>query len=272
MLHWSSLPATLLQSISYTQPGSSTTGNSTEMAQSLRWQRVTACTIEFDALDKELLILVGYSLFYIAVGFLVGWTIQRYPLPLLGATQFNQDFWYSVVYKFVLLLLVPSFLYFGLWGYRWDDLRLGSRLSLKTIVAAAVMVTLGFLLNASHLKAIEQNYNVVSFPSIRLAIGVMMALLTAAIPEELFFRGMLQTRLEKKFTPLLAILISSLLFTAWHLPTRYMLSQGVEGKSRGLGSGCTAHRGAGLCRGRGLRHPLVPLQEHCLIDRNSLGN
>ncbi|RPH37731.1 CPBP family intramembrane metalloprotease, partial [bacterium] len=137
----------------------------------------------------------------------------------------------SIVYKLVLLLLVPSCLYFGLWGYRWEDLLLGSRISLKTLVAALVMAGLGFLLNIGHLKAIQENYSVVSVPQVRLAAGIVMALLIAAIPEELFFRGMLQTRLERKYNRSLAILVSSLLFTAWHLPTRYMLSKGVEGQA-----------------------------------------
>jgi membrane protease YdiL (CAAX protease family) len=52
----------------------------------------------------------------------------------------------------------------------------------------------------------------------------------AAIPEEFVFRGILQTRLERVIGRIPAITISVVLFTAWHLPTRYLLSQRIEGK------------------------------------------
>jgi membrane protease YdiL (CAAX protease family) len=58
-----------------------------------------------------------------------------------------------------------------------------------------------------------------------------MPLFTAALPEELFFRGYLQTRLEKKWNRISAALVATLLFTAWHLPSRYLLSTGVEGQA-----------------------------------------
>jgi hypothetical protein len=167
----------------------------TAMVDRPGWQRVPAEAIHFKRPEEELPIVVCYALIYIALGFPIGLAIRNYPLPLLGATQFTQDFWYSIVYKIVLLLLLPSLLYFGVWGYRWNDLLLGSRTSWKTIVAGAVMVPLGFLLNAGHLQAIRQDYGTVSDPQLRLALGIVMPFLIAALPEELFFRGILQTRL-----------------------------------------------------------------------------
>jgi membrane protease YdiL (CAAX protease family) len=62
-------------------------------------------------------------------------------------------------------------------------------------------------------------------------VGVILPLLTAGIPEEFFFRGYLQTRLEKRWNRVSAILLTSLLFMAWHLPSRYLLSHGVEGQA-----------------------------------------
>lgn len=80
-------------------------------------------------------------------------------------------------------------------------------------------------------RAFRKNIGNFSDSSLRLAVGVIMPLLTAAIPEELYFRGYLQTRLEKKWNGVVALLISTLLFTAWHLPSRYLLSKGVEGQA-----------------------------------------
>jgi membrane protease YdiL (CAAX protease family) len=86
-------------------------------------------------------------------------------------------------------------------------------------------------LNATHLK--ELTLAIPNFEDawLRLIFGILMPLFTAAIPEEFFFRGYLQTRLEKKWNRLSAIMLSTLLFTAWHLPSRYLLSNGVEGQA-----------------------------------------
>ena len=205
------------------------------MAQPLRWQRRPADTICFKNLNREILLLVIYALAYFAFGFLIGAIIQRFPLPLLGATDFIQDFWYSIVFKLVFLLFLPSVIFFGMWNYKWKDLSLGSTVSLKTIAAGVLMAALGFMLNISHVGGIRENYGAVSFPHLRLAIGVVMPLFVAAIPEELFFRGMLQTRLEKRYDRSIAILASTILFVSWHLSTRYMLARGVEGQAGNWG-------------------------------------
>ncbi len=63
-----------------------------------------------------------------------------------------------------------------------------------------------------------------------------MPLLIAGFPEEFVFRGILQTRLEKVWGRVAAITVSVLLFTAWHIPTRYLLAQGVEGSAGDLTS------------------------------------
>jgi uncharacterized protein len=197
----------------------------------LKWQRVRADLIEFKSLNKEIYFLIGYSILYIFFGYLIGLIIVHSPLPILGATQFNQDVWYSILFKIVLLLIIPAIIYFRVWRYEWNDLQLGIRFSGRNCFATLLMVTIGFFLNASHLKGLQENMGNYSDASLRLALGIAMPLVTAALPEELFFRGYLQTRLEKKWNRIAAILISSFLFTAWHLPSRYLLSKGVEGQA-----------------------------------------
>lgn len=188
-------------------------------------------SIKFKSLDKEIRWLIGYSIFYVFAGYLLGLVIRQYPYPILGATQFVQDVWYSIVYKFILLLLIPFFVYFVGWGYRSKDLLLRIQPTFRNVGAGLLFILLGFFLNAGHIRSIQQNFFLFEDSTLRLMVGVMMPLFIAALPEELFFRGYLQTRLEKKWNRFSGILISTLLFTAWHLPTRYLLSNGVEGQA-----------------------------------------
>jgi len=72
--------------------------------------------------------------------------------------------------------------------------------------------------------------------AIRLAAGLILPFFIAGFPEEFVYRGILQTRLEKVGGRLAAVVISVTLFTAWHLPTRFLLAQGVEGSAGDLAS------------------------------------
>lgn len=197
----------------------------------LFWQRVPASQIEFKAVNRETTFLLGYAIFYIIAGYALGLVIANFPAPLLGATQFNQDLWYSGVFKIFLLLIIPGYLYFIRWNYQIKDVTLGLRPTLKTVLATAFMVVLGFFLNASHLKPLGNTIDTFSDAPLRLTLGIVMPLFTAALPEELFFRGYLNTRLEKKWNRFSAAILSTLLFTAWHLPSRFLLSKGVEGQA-----------------------------------------
>jgi uncharacterized protein len=197
----------------------------------LSWQRMPAQSVHFYELEKEIRVLLGYAIFYIVSGYLIGLLIIYFPIPILGATQFNQDVWYSIVFKISLLLILPSLVYFVAWGYGVKDLLLGIKPNALNILASVLLLTIGFFLNSSHLKGIQENMNNFEDRWIRLAVGTIMPLFTAALPEELYFRGYLQTRLEKRWNRFIAILVSTTLFTAWHLPSRYLLSHGVEGQA-----------------------------------------
>lgn len=172
-------------------------------------------SIKFKSLDKEIRWLVLYSFFYVFAGYLLGLIILEYPYPILGATQFVQDVWYSIVYKFILLLLIPFFVYFVRWGYRSKDLILRIQPKFINVAAGLLFILFGFFLNAGHIRSIQQNFYLFEDSTLRLILGVMMPLFIAALPEELFFRGYLQTRLEKKWNRFSGILISTLLFYHW---------------------------------------------------------
>jgi len=179
----------------------------------ITWQRVPADHLSFKDLNQECNALLGYSVFYILLAVGIGKLIQVIPLPILGAADFIQDLWYALVFKLIFLLLIPCILFFKIWNYSSKDLLLDLRPNLFSWVKGILLVLAGFGLNVRHIPAIMEQAS------------------PAGLPEELFFRGMLQTRLEKRWNTPLAILVSGLLFTAWHLPSRFFLASGVEGQA-----------------------------------------
>lgn len=199
------------------------------------WQRVPARLIFVKSLEMELKLLLLYSMLYLLASYLIAVLIQQYPLPILGSIHFVQDVWYSLVFKVLLLAVIPFIVYFRYWRYTLEDLLLGVRSSIRMIAAAIFLVLVGFLLNAGHLGPIQRGIGHLNDKALRLALGICMPLVVAAIPEEFFFRGVLQTRLERKCSRVTAVVVSSLFFTAWHLPSRYLLSSGVEGKAGDFG-------------------------------------
>lgn len=195
------------------------------------WQRVPSNDIYFKSLNKELDFLLLYALGYILFGYLIGLLIQINPIPLLGAKNFVQDFWYVIVFKLLFLLIFPAYVYFFKWNYAAKDLILDFKPKPKNLIFGAILVLFGLLLNAGHLGGIQAQYPLFEDSLLRLIIGVILPLVIAGLPEELFFRGYLQTRMEKKWNRMTAIFFSSLLFSAWHLPSRFLLSNGIEGQA-----------------------------------------
>jgi uncharacterized protein len=54
------------------------------------------------------------------------------------------------------------------------------------------------------------------------------------LPEEIFYRIILQTRIEKLFGWSASIIFSSIMFSLFHFPSRIILSSGVEGEAGNL--------------------------------------
>jgi len=69
----------------------------------------------------------------------------------------------------------------------------------------------------------------------------------------------LQTRLERIWGRLPAILVTTLLFTAWHLPTRFLLAHGAEGQAGNIVS---------ILLGTGIPVAVVGLIISWMWDRN----
>jgi uncharacterized protein len=202
-------------------------------------QRVPSATLRFRDQGGETRALLLFSGLYVLAACATGLAIQRAPLPLWGASDFLQDFWYAVVFKIGLLLVVPIAL-LARWDYAPQDLLYGWRATPRALAVVLLVYALGLSVNLGGerttqlLGAIDQGppFEVAA----RLGLGVALAFLQAGIPEELVFRGMLQTRLEASWGRLIAIAVTLVLFVAWHLPTRYLLANGVEGQAGDFGS------------------------------------
>jgi len=206
------------------------------MAGRLRWQRIPVGSIRIRYPGHELALLVGYSLFYIGLSGLTAQLILHRPLPLFGSPDFLLDYWYFLFFKIAFLLVVPAAAFWAI-GYRPRDLVYGG-LSARDFAGAAVGLAAGFCINLSYVGDVQRQLNsgAIRHGWLRIAVAVLIALFNAGIPEEFVFRYWLQTRIEQKFGRLVAILGTALLFTAWHIPSRYFLAFGSEGRAGSLTS------------------------------------
>lgn len=207
------------------------------MIRFLTWQRVPASAMRVIDPSREARFWLAFAVFYIAMSAVTGLVQRAWPAPILGATLLTSDAWYTLGYKIGLLLVVPLAVLRRA-GYRAADFLPGWRLTPRTAGTLLIAFGGGFLLNADKLDAIGAA--AAARPPLEAAALIACAgglkLFTAGLPEELVYRGVLQTRLELAWGRAAAILATAVLFTAWHLPSRYLLARGPEGTAGDLGS------------------------------------
>jgi membrane protease YdiL (CAAX protease family) len=198
-------------------------------------QRVPTATLRFRDLAGETRWLLGFTLLYIVAAVATGLAIRAARLPLWGATDFLQDFWYTVVFKIGLLLVVPCVV-FARRGYRPRDLLYGWRLTPWSALGLLAAFAIGVGINLGRVDSIRAAaaLHPPAESVARIAAGVLIAFLQAGFPEEIVYRGLLQTRLEAMWGRALAIIVTVVLFVAWHLPTRFLLAHGIEGEAGDL--------------------------------------
>jgi membrane protease YdiL (CAAX protease family) len=203
------------------------------------WQRVSIHQFRIKQPKRETIIALAYAVFYIFVAVIIGYLITHKPLPILGSASFLTTVWYALVFKIGFLLVIPG-IWFFLRGYHIRDLLPGWKLRFKSVISIIIAYILGVSINL-----LQGHFNFISEAAkhfsageltIRIGLGIVLPLFMAAIPEEFSYRGILQTRLELLLGRVAAISITVSLFTAWHLPTRFLLSQGIEGNAGDLGS------------------------------------
>jgi membrane protease YdiL (CAAX protease family) len=202
----------------------------------LTWQRLPARDIRLIHPARETRIALAFALAYIAVAFVTGWVQRAWPMPLWGATSLTSDATYKLGFKIGLLLVVPA-LAIRRAGYGMDDLLLGWRPTPRSVLLLVAAFAAGFFVNASKLDPIREA--VVALPgeaALRVGLGCILMLFSAGLPEEIVYRWGLQTRLERAWGRLAAILVTAVLFTAWHIPPRFFNAEGAEGTAGDLGS------------------------------------
>lgn len=191
--------------------------------------------LAFIDLRRETRDILWFAVLFVGAAVATGLAIRAWPHPVWGATEFLQDAWYVFVFKIGLLLLVPFALY-RRWGYAWRDGLLGWRPTPRALLVVAVSFAAGVVVNAGRWNEIEAGWKAfaMSEAAARSGLGVLFAFVNAGIPEEFVYRGLLQTRLEASWGRVPAILVSNVLFVAWHIPTRYLHAHGVEGQAGDL--------------------------------------
>lgn len=175
----------------------------------------------------ELCIFGIYAMIYFLVVWIVSLLIKYYPLPLLGSKEFSNDLWYILFAKEIFLLAIPVTIYRYL-GYKNSSLFLWKfKNNINNIIVIVVFFLLGLLVNNSYITEI---LNKKEFFNITLLLNsLLIPLFTAAIPEEIFYRVILQTRIENVWGSALGIIGSSMAFAIFHFPTRFILANSVEG-------------------------------------------
>jgi len=202
----------------------------------ISWQRIAVHEFQIKQPKIETVIVLSYAFLYIFAAWIFGQIITRKPLPLLNSADFTTDVWYVLVFKIGLLLIVPG-IWFFLWGYRIRDLLPQWKFQFKSVISIVLAFVLGISLNLESFHIISEAAGRFSTDDlfVRIGMGATLPLFMAGVPEEFFYRGILQTRLERLFGRIVAISVTALLFTAWHLPTRFLLSRGVEGSAGNMG-------------------------------------
>ena len=200
-------------------------------------QRLPIAAIRIIDPPREARIALAFCVAYIGAAVVTGIIQRAWPHPLWGATSLTSDATYVVGFKIGLLLVVPAIAIRAA-GYQWDDLLLGWRATPRALLSLLLAVALGALLNVSHLGGIRASVSTLNAAEAMLRVGAggLLVLFSAGIPEELVYRWGLQTRLERMWGRVPAIVTTAVLFTAWHLPTRYFPSTGVEGTAGNLAS------------------------------------
>lgn len=203
----------------------------------IKFQKYPIEGVEIKNPKKELLVFGFYSIVYIGIISFFSLLIKYYPIRLFGNSDYIfNDLWYIIIVKILFLLLLPYYIY-RRFGNRITITNKNRKQGYKELSIILFCFLIGFLLNYNYLDVLISG--VTSFSNgivSRLIAGLLIPLVSAAIPEEFFYRYILQTRIEKVFGWIPGILLSSIMFSLFHFPSRYILST-----STGAGNASSIH-------------------------------
>jgi membrane protease YdiL (CAAX protease family) len=169
--------------------------------------------ISVKKLTIELLVFMIYFIMYF------GWSCYNSIYNLIPADDIN-----------LILLLVVPFIITKAFGYDFKLLgfelkQFFDSLPIVVLLCAIIGVILFPTVFMENIRSIHTNIlgGVISY----LLVFVMVFILSA-IPEEFFFRTILQTRIEKVLkSPISGIIVSSLIFAIYHIPYRLLLNSSL---------------------------------------------
>lgn len=126
--------------------------------------------------------------------------------------------------NFVLLLFIPCFVARVL-GYKFADLGFTGKNIRKALILSVIslgVITM-FISSITFKQYIIDNKTGITSAIVVYIIAFVMTFILAGIPEEFFFRVILQTRIEKLFNNAIdGIIISSIIFAIYHIPYRLL--------------------------------------------------
>lgn len=126
--------------------------------------------------------------------------------------------------NFILLLFVPCFITRAL-GYEFIDLGFTTKNIKKTLILSIVSIVIItiFISTITFREYIIDNKISIMSGIVVYIIAFVMAFILVGIPEEFFFRVILQTRIEKLFNNAIdGVIISSIIFAIYHIPYRLL--------------------------------------------------
>jgi len=81
----------------------------------LKWQRVPVSALKITEPRAEEVTSTLHAVLFVLLSVATGFTLRSFPAPVLGAASLTDDFWYIFVFKFLFLLSIPLFWYYGRW-------------------------------------------------------------------------------------------------------------------------------------------------------------
>lgn len=117
-------------------------------------------------------------------------------------------FFYQIIYCIVISVCVPIFF------FRKEDNGDLSLLGIKKLRLVDYIIIIGFVVFSIGGQLINVKLETINWELLPLSIAPLML---TTFSEEFFFRGFLQIRFEKAFGTILAIILSGLVFSIYHL-------------------------------------------------------
>lgn len=193
-------------------------------------ERIVIEQMRVDNPSKEFTVFTIYALLYILIVLVFAHVIKVFPMPIMHGASFTDDIWYVVFTKVLFLLIVPVLIYVK-FGYTvWSLFEYKYPTFGKNLKVILISFVIGLIMNQSHIPKIVKIIKDIDLGLLLpLGVAIIIPFFAAASPEELFYRVILQTRIEKKYGWLTSIVLSSALFSLFHFPSRFILSTGVEG-------------------------------------------